>query len=981
MDGQSTLRYVLGRSLLALIGAACLLLVFSSGAFAGLLSPVAGSPFPAGGGSDGVAFSPTGTLMAVPNGGDNTISVFKVNSSTGSLTPAAGNPFVVTGSNPSPDAVAFSPDGSLLAVANVNTSTVSVYRVDETTGALTEVDGSPFGADGQATLSVAFSPSGKFVAVANGATDNDDGNVVIMPVMSTGALGKPISFTSDFFFYPRYVQFDPSGRWLAVADTLESAVVMLAVDPASGALSAPDPLAFTGDYDIESLAFNPSGGLLATSDPGGSRISMAEFDSSSGALAAVPGSPFTVAPDLSGPWHVAFSPNGRLLASDSDTGVAVFNVDASTDAVAPVGGSPFAVTGSASITGGVSFSPDGRLLATVDSGSNHIDVFRVNAASSKETVTATAGTTFSGVVAQDNCAPVGAAATINWGDGSSGTSATVDSSGSVMGTHVYLGAGTYSGSVTVTGGCGTGTLTAQVSVGTLQPSLTCTPTSVIVGQGTTCTATLAGASGAPTGAVQFTSSAGGSFSSGSNCTLSAAGSTASCSVLFTPSSGTASPQTITGSYGGDKAYATASATAQISVSPRPSATSVSCVPSSVVAGQGVVCSASVSDPGGGPPSGPVSFSSSGPGAFGGNGTCVLAGSGASASCSVPYTPSGTSATQTISASYAGGAVWSGSNGSTGLAVKSNQQVTRAGVGVSVGCSPGSVLPAGSVTCAVSVLPAAGSGVPSGTVVLTVSGGAGVSGGGSCVLDGSGRCSVTYNLAASASGTYTVSASYPGDATYLPAAEMTTFAVAAAAGKAASVAVVSGTVLIELASGQYVPLKGSTVSVPVGSTLDTRHGKVTISTAGDYRKPSSRHHKLQNATLSAAIFTIEQRTAAQARARLRKRERLVGIPPTDLLLRTPTGQTTKAGCRRTGTGGTGLVRAITGQGEGLFRTVGADSVTTIRNATWVVEDRCNGTITEVGKGTATVTPTKHADHHQKTVTVHPGQGVIIKGRFL
>ena len=56
--------------------------------------------------------------------------------------------------------------------------------------------------------------------------------------------------------------------------------------------------------------------------------------------------------------------------------------------------------------------------------------------------------------------------------------------------------------------------------------------------------------------------------------------------------------------------------------------------------------------------------------------------------------------------------------------------------------------------------------------------------------------------------------------------MTTFAVAAAAGKAATVTAVSGTVLIRESSGLYVPLKGSTVSVPIGSTLDTRKGAVT-----------------------------------------------------------------------------------------------------------------------------------------------------------
>ena len=440
--------------------------------------------------------------------------------------------------------------------------------------------------------------------------------------------------------------------------------------------------------------------------------------------------------------------------------------------------------------------------------------------------------------------------------------------------------------------------------------------------------------------------------------------------------------------------------------PASTATSVVCAPSPITVGQTAVCTATVTDAAG-PPSGLVSFSSSGPGAFGGNATCMLAGSGASASCSVSFAPAASaSGTQTISATYAGDATRLGSSGTVGLVIQTIQKtITTTSIkdGVSVGCSPGSVAPGGSVTCSAVVTPGASSATraPSGSVVFSAVGGAGISGGGRCQLTAAAgataSCSVTYDLATSASGTVTVSASYAGDTTYLPGAGMTSFAVEAAAGKAASVTVLSGTVLIRLPGqgafvplvagsraatpGPYVPLKGSTVSVPVGSSVDTRKGTVALSSAGDYRKPADRRHRLQNATLSAAIFTIRQRTAAQARARLHKRERLVGIPSTDLLLQTPAGQTRKARCRRTGRGGTGLVRRISGFGKGLFRTFGVDSVTTIRNATWVVEDRCNGTLTEVGKGSATVTPTGHADRHQKTVTVHHGQGVIIKGRFL
>jgi hypothetical protein len=103
-----------------------------------------------------------------------------------------------------------------------------------------------------------------------------------------------------------------------------------------------------------------------------------------------------------------------------------------------------------------------------------------------------------------------------------------------------------------------------------------------------------------------------------------------------------------------------------------------------------------------------------------------------------------------------------------------------------------------------------------------------------------------------------------------------------------------------------------------------------------------------------------------------------MPSTDLQLFTAGGAVTAAGCRRTGPPGSGVVRAFSGVAKGLYRTIGANSITTVHNATWIVKDRCDGTLTEVGRGSATVTPT-HGNHRQP-ITVHSGQGVIIKGRF-
>jgi hypothetical protein len=116
--------------------------VFSVNVSTGALTPVSGSPFTTGVGLMSVAFSPSGRLLAAANAGDkgvgSTVSVFSVNVSTGALTPVSGSPFA-TGAGPV--SVAFSPSGGLLAAANGTANTVSVFSV----GLPSAVIGSPAG--------------------------------------------------------------------------------------------------------------------------------------------------------------------------------------------------------------------------------------------------------------------------------------------------------------------------------------------------------------------------------------------------------------------------------------------------------------------------------------------------------------------------------------------------------------------------------------------------------------------------------------------------------------------------------------------------------------------------------------------------------------------------------------------------------------------------------------------------------------------
>ena len=111
----------------------------------GILTQIAGSPFGTSG--DGVqvpAIHPSGNFMYVANNVSSTIDVFAMNSQTGALSVIAGSPFAAgTG----PGAVVVDPGGFFAFVPNYNAgagNTVSVFSINQTTGAMTQIAGSPY---------------------------------------------------------------------------------------------------------------------------------------------------------------------------------------------------------------------------------------------------------------------------------------------------------------------------------------------------------------------------------------------------------------------------------------------------------------------------------------------------------------------------------------------------------------------------------------------------------------------------------------------------------------------------------------------------------------------------------------------------------------------------------------------------------------------------------------------------------------------
>jgi len=192
----------------------------------------------------------------------------------------------------------------------------------------------------------------------------------------------------------------------------------------------------------------------------------------------------------------------------------------------------------------------------------------------------------------------------------------------------------------------------------------------------------------------------------------------------------------------------------------------------------------------------------------------------------------------------------------------------------------------------------------------------------------------------------------------------------APGRTAVVRAISGEVFVKLPGrslkqdGGFIPLKG-VASVPVGSTVDARKGELELKSAANGFAASDKRAKQQTARIKAGIFAIRQKKPA-------KRAAKTASLPTDIGLLSPTGA--EAACRKGPS--KGIVRSLSMVAKGLYRTLGGASTATARNATFVTTDRCDGTVTEVGRGRVTLA----VKGSKQPVVVRAGGAYLAKAKL-
>ena len=107
----------------------------------GILNPIPRSTLSAGIMPRDIRMGPSGHFLYVADL-NSRISVYRVNEVTGALRSISGSPF--RGGLNGPQAMTITPDGALLYATNFDSSSVAGFAIDTRTGALTPLTGSPF---------------------------------------------------------------------------------------------------------------------------------------------------------------------------------------------------------------------------------------------------------------------------------------------------------------------------------------------------------------------------------------------------------------------------------------------------------------------------------------------------------------------------------------------------------------------------------------------------------------------------------------------------------------------------------------------------------------------------------------------------------------------------------------------------------------------------------------------------------------------
>jgi 6-phosphogluconolactonase (cycloisomerase 2 family) len=264
----------------------------------------------------------------VANHESNFLSGYTVNKSTGALTPIA--PATLTPGD-SPHASVFDKTGKFLYVVNGIASAQITANTVNADGTLTRI-GAPI-PTGAHSHNLGIDPSGRFIYVASQDSVQIFGFAVDQ---TTGALtavpGSPYPGVSG----PLHAVVDHDTKFAYVSNS-GGEIQAFTIDPTSGALTPLSPVAVfpSGGAFAHTIVIDHTGNFVFTGNINSNNVSAFQINHTTGALTAVQGSPFA-----SGnlPEGVTLHPTDQVLfvTNFADQNVSRFSINSTTGQLSPI---------------------------------------------------------------------------------------------------------------------------------------------------------------------------------------------------------------------------------------------------------------------------------------------------------------------------------------------------------------------------------------------------------------------------------------------------------------------------------------------------------------------------------------------------------------------------------------------------------------------------------------------------------------------
>ncbi len=326
----------------ATLPAASELAVYREDPFSGTLTELSGTPYTVGDGAQSVVIHPSGKFLYVANPGqlEDDISLFNI-ASNGTL--AEVPPRTPIGSNATqPSLLVMDPAGNYLYVMNTLSDNISVFSIDSSTGALTQIlnpasqEPYPNGLGGLTPLNMRLTPSGDFlyVSVSGGQGTSNIGSIEGFSV-NAGVLQNlppPLTLISAEGANPNGLAIDPSGSYLYVGNTGSNSISIFAISAPNtppGSLTEVQGSPLDDIYnDPFSLLLDPKGQYLYVANQGSNNVAVYSISNGLPTALTTSTSAFAFTTESS-PSFLVEDPNGNYLFvgnQGSGAGIQAFGV-------------------------------------------------------------------------------------------------------------------------------------------------------------------------------------------------------------------------------------------------------------------------------------------------------------------------------------------------------------------------------------------------------------------------------------------------------------------------------------------------------------------------------------------------------------------------------------------------------------------------------------------------------------------------------